>query len=346
MPGTDPHCRNPAIRAGLLLGLAALVHHPVTAERLAPTEGEPIAPIEPPAAIADEARVALGERLFHDPRLSHGDRVACASCHDLDQGGDDGRVRSPSANGESQAFNTPTVFNAALSFRLNWRGNFRTLEEHNEAVLLDEALMSTSWAEVLPKLRTDAELSQDFVAAYREAPSRETVLDALAAYQRSLVTPGAPFDRYLGGDDDAITPQEKEGYRLFKDYGCAACHQGVNAGGNLFQKFGVFEDPFANRSAGSTTLSEADAGRFALTGRNRDRQVFRVPSLRNVAVTAPYFHDGRTASLEEAVEIMGRSQLGREIGSRDVKLIVEFLGTLTGEYRGRSLADGAAGSAR
>ncbi|MGH8167157.1 MAG: cytochrome-c peroxidase, partial [Woeseiaceae bacterium] len=186
------------IRTGLLLGLSALMHFPVTAGWLAPPDGEPIAPIgppiEPPAAVPDEARVALGERLFHDPRLSHGDRVACAACHDLEQGGDDGRVRSVSANGEALTFNTPTVFNVALNFRLNWRGNFRTLQEHNEAVLLDDALMSTSWDELLPKLRADPEFSQDFVAAYRAPPSRETVLDALAAYQRSLATPDAPFD--------------------------------------------------------------------------------------------------------------------------------------------------------
>jgi cytochrome c peroxidase len=132
----------------------------------------------------------------------------------------------------------------------------------------------------------------------------------------------------------ALEPEERRGYELFKAYGCAACHQGVNVGGNLFQKFGIFYDPFGDPNA----LSEADLGRLAVTGKEADRHVFRVPSLRNVAITAPYFHDGRTASLEEAVDTMGRSQLGRPLTAQDIDLIVAFLRTLTGEYRGRPLA--------
>jgi cytochrome c peroxidase len=159
------------------------------------------------------------------------------------------------------------------------------------------------------------------------------VLDALAAYQRSLTTPRARFDRYLAGERTSITADEERGYRLFKSYGCSACHQGVNVGGNLFQKFGIFSDPFTGRGA----ITQANLGRFAITGMESDRHVFRVPSLRNVAVTAPYFHDGRAATLEEAVEIMALNQLGREIAESDIDLIVKFLGTLTGEYRGRSL---------
>src|SRR5690606_23184184 len=184
-----------------------------------------------------------------DRRLSHGDRVACTSCHVLEQGGDDGAVRSPAADGSMLPFNTPTVFNAALNFRLNWRGNFRRLEEHNEAVLLDASLMNTSWDELLPKLRADSGYSQAFLAAYGAVPDRDSVLDALAAFQRSLVTPDAPFDRWLRGDADAIGPDAERGYRLFKDYGCSACHQGANVGGNLFQKFGIFTDPLAGRQA-------------------------------------------------------------------------------------------------
>jgi cytochrome c peroxidase len=327
-----PHAR----AAALLLALTA------AGPGLAAPDGEPIAPIGPPAEALDPARVAIGERLFGDPRLSHRDRVACASCHVLERGGDDGAARSRAAGGGTLPFNTPTIFNAAFNFRLNWRGNFRTLEEHNEAVLLDSSLMNTSWDELLPKLRTDPGYSQAFLAAYRAAPDRDNVLDALAAFQRSLVTPDAPFDRWLRGDKDAIGADAKRGYRLFKDYGCSACHQGANVGGNLFQKFGIFSDPFAGRKA----PEPSDLGRYTVTGRDRDRRVFRVPSLRNVAVTAPYFHDGRTTSLEEAVEIMGRSQLGRDIPPRDVELIVAFLETLTGEVRGRSLADGADGGAR
>jgi cytochrome c peroxidase len=327
------------ILAGLLACLTTLTPFAIIfAGGPAASDGEPIAPVavsEP----TDTAKIVLGERLFSDPRLSHGDAVACTSCHRLGQGGDDGRTRSVAADGRLLDFNAPTVFNVALNFRLNWRGNFRTLEEQNEAVLLDEQLMNTSWEELLSKLRADADYGRAFAAVYRAPPDRLIILDALAAYQRSLVTPDAPFDRYLRGEADAVTAEEKQGYQLFKDYGCAACHQGVNVGGNLFQKFGIFASPFASEK----TPSQGDLGRFTVTGIESDRHVFRVPSLRNVVVTAPYFHDGRTASLGEAVEIMGRNQLGREIAKRDVDLIVKFLATLTGEHGGRSLADVADG---
>jgi cytochrome c peroxidase len=289
--------------------------------------GEPITPV-PIAAPPDPARARLGERLFRDVRLSRDDRLACASCHQLGQGGDDGRLRSIGADGRALDFNTPTVFNAALSFRLNWRGNFRTLEEQAEAVLLDPRVMGTNWAALISKLRADQAYRDAFDSAYGQPPTRPLVLDALAAFERSLLTPRAPFDRYLRGERDAIGPEEKRGYELFKSHGCVACHQGVNVGGNLFERFGVFDDPFVGRP-----VSEADLGRLALTGKAEDRSVFRVPSLRNVAETAPYFHDGRAATLEQAVAEMGRNQLGRELAPQEVGLIVRFLHTLTGEYR-------------
>ena len=299
---------------------------------------EPISPVSSPQAI-DMAKIALGETLFRDVNLSRDGTFACSSCHQLDSGGDDGRVRSVAADGRSLEFNTPTVFNAALNFRLNWRGNFRILEEQNEAVLLDPTLMNTSWEELLPKLRRNSTYTERFAEVYGGAPARDNVLDALAAFQRSLVTPDARFDKYLRGERTALTADEARGYELFKDYGCIACHQGANVGGNLFEKFGIFADPFDRRRA----RSESDLGRFTITGQERDRHVFRVPSLRNVALTAPYFHDGRTASLVEAVKIMAASQLGRELPEADARTIAGFLKTLTGEYRGAPLAGGRDG---
>jgi cytochrome c peroxidase len=296
-------------------------------------EREPIAPIKSPV-IEDARKIALGEALFFDPRLSRDDRFACVACHALDQAGNDGRAHSDGLDRRPLLFNVPTIFNAALNFRLNWRGNFRTLEEQNEAVLLDPLLMGANWPELLAKLGGDPDVRRDFIQVYGGPPDRERVLDALAAFQHSLVTPNARFDRYLAGERGAITAEEEQGYRQFKAYGCAACHQGRNVGGNLFQRFGIFADPFADKA----NVSEADLGRFTLTGNETDRYVFRVPSLRNVAVTAPYFHDGRTQSLAEAVDLMARSQLGRALPPEDVRLIVKFLGTLTGEYRGRPLA--------
>lgn len=300
----------------------------------APAVHEPIAPL--PAAIpSNSGKVGLGEKLFNDARLSGGNRTACTSCHQLERGGDDGRARTRGADGRLLPFNVPTVFNASLSFRLNWRGNYRSLEEQAEAVLLDPRLMNTTWQELIAKLRGHASYTAAFTRIYRREPQRADVLDALAAYERSLVTPNARFDRYLRGERNAITPDEQRGYELFESHGCTACHQGVNVGGNLFQRFGIFHDPFEEHPVGA-----ADLGRFTITHRSSDRHVFRVPSLRNVAVTAPYFHDGRARRLTEAVQEMARSQLGRRLTNEQVALIVKFLHTLTGEYKGKLLSDG------
>jgi cytochrome c peroxidase len=300
-----------------------------------PPGAEPITPV-PNSISADADKVRLGEMLFHDVRLSRGDVLACASCHVLAEGGDDNRARSPGWDGELLNFNAPTVFNVALSFRLNWRGNFRTLEEQNEAVLLEPSLMKTTWEELLTKLRADEAYRAAFATVYGSDPAPAHVLDALATFQRSLTTPNARLDRYLRGERDAITSEEERGYQLFQDYGCVACHQGVNVGANLFQRFGIFHDPFSQ-----LPIRTADLGRFTITGHADDRFVFRVPSLRNVAVTAPYFHDGRAQTLEQAVREMARSQLGRVLTEEEVRQIAGFLRTLTGEYRGRPLSDGA-----
>ncbi|MGI6851186.1 cytochrome-c peroxidase [Mesorhizobium sp. 1B3] len=181
----------------------------------APPAEEPITPIVA-AEIPDQGKIALGESLFNDARLSHDNAIACGSCHRLDLSGDDGQVRSAAAEGGLLDFNSPTVFNAFLSFRLNWRGNFRTIEEQNEAVLLDDRLMNTSWEELLPELRSDPDYAARFSALYGTAPDRTTVLDALAAFQRSLATPNARFDHYLKGERHALTAEEEQGYRLFR----------------------------------------------------------------------------------------------------------------------------------
>jgi cytochrome c peroxidase len=321
------------LRLTVMACIGSLIAAPLVRPLAETVDSEPITPV-PPVEALEPAKIELGHKLFHDRRLSRRDSMSCATCPDLTRGGDDGRARAAAANGGLLDFNASTVFNVGLNARLNWRGNFRTLEEQNEAVLLDPRLMNTTWPELLAKLRADSQYRAAFKAHYGGGPEREHVLDALATFQRSLLTPDARFDRYLRNEPDAITVDEARGYQLFKAYGCSACHQGVNIGGNLFQKFGVFYSPFAQRGA----VSAANLGRYTITGREGDRHVFRVPSLRNVAVTAPYFHDGRVASLERAVEIMARSQLGRELPQHDIDLIVKFLGTLTGVYQGQSLA--------
>jgi cytochrome c peroxidase len=294
---------------------------------------EPIVPV-PLTVDANTAKVALGEKLFHDPRLSHSNVLACATCHQLAQGGDDGLPLARTADGTLYSRNTPTIFNVALNARYRWDGSARTLEAEAETALHSPTMMQTTWPELLAKLRTDPEYVAAFNAAYPGGLTREHVLDALVTYQRSLLTPNARFDQYLRGRHEALTAEEQRGYQLFKAYGCAACHQGVNVGGNIFQKFGIFPGD-------SPPRDDDDLGRFTVTGAARDRLVFRVPSLRNVAVTAPYYHDGRVETLETAVDLMARRQLGRALTAAEIDLIVRFLHTLTGEYRGRSLAQPA-----
>jgi cytochrome c peroxidase len=334
-PGEAPVRRRAVAVIGALFMVSAVLQaHGTDGSPIAPG-GEPITPL-PRDVYLDADKVRLGEMLFHDVRLSHGNVLACASCHVLAEGGDDNRARSEGSDGALLDFNAPTVFNVALNFRLNWRGNFRTLEEQNEAVLLNPHLMNTTWEELLAKLRADEAYADAFARVYGSDPAPADVLDALAAFQRSLSTPDARFDRHLRGQRDAITPEEERGYQLFKDFGCVACHQGVNVGGNLFQRFGIFHDPFSR-----WPIHTADLGRFTITGEAKDRFVFRVPSLRNVAVTAPYFHNGRAETLEQAIEEMARSQLGRVLTGQEIELIAGFLRTLTGEYGGRPLSDRA-----
>ena len=290
---------------------------------------EPIQPLPPPPVL-DPRKLALGKQLFYDPRLSRDQSVACATCHNLKLGGADGKPRSPRPGGMLTPVNTPSIFNAALNFRLFWDGRAGTLEEHIQGPMEDTG---TDWEVVLQRLRQDASYVSAFSAAYSDGLTVAAIQDAIVTFERSLVTPNGRFDHYLRGEQNAITAEEKEGYRLFKAYGCTACHQGVNAGGNMYQKVGVMGDYFAKRG----DLTPADLGRYNVTGLERDRHMFRVPGLRNVALTAPYLHDGRIKTLEDAVKGMSKFMLGRPIEPREVKLIVQFLHTLNGEYDGQPL---------
>jgi cytochrome c peroxidase len=271
---------------------------------------EPITPI-PAARAQDPQRLLLGERLFNDRRLSHGNTHSCSSCHDIATNGASANVLD-TPKSQPMALNTPTVFNVSLNFRLNWGGKFRSLEEGAENTLRNPAIMASSADEVVSKLRADPEAVQQFRDAYGREPDVAAVLDAIATYERSLVTTGSRFDRWLLGEADAITPEELSGYQLFKSLGCISCHQGVNVGGNLFQRHGIFYPLGSPQPV-----------------------LLRVPSLRNVAATAPYFHDGSAPTLPEAVKMMGIAQLDRVLTEPQIAAIVAFLNTLTGTYRGQ-----------
>lgn len=294
---------------------------------------EPIQPIpvRPSYSELEEKKIQLGAMLFADPRLSSNNQTACAHCHKLDRGGADVAALSIKPDGKLTAVNTPTVFNLVLNFRLFWDGRLTSLEAHIlQPTLMDSA---TLWTEVLAKFENDRTLSASFAAIYPDGTTIANIQDALIAFERSLVALNSPFDRFLRGDTSAISSHAREGYELFKSYGCAACHQGANVGGNMFQKLGVMGDYFADRGS----ITHADLGRYNVTGKDEDRHVFRVPSLRLVVLTAPYLHDGHAKTLREAIDVMAKYQLGRVIPEQDVDRIIEFLATLPGEYEGRSL---------
>jgi cytochrome c peroxidase len=297
-------------------------------EEEASVEGgrEPIAPLEPPEGL-DPARVELGGKLFHDKRLSGDGSLACASCHPVAAGGEDGLARSPGAGGAMGGINTPTVLNSGLSFAQFWDGRAASLEAQAEGPLLAPVEMASSWERALAVIKSDPEYVRAFQGVFPDGATRENVLASIAAFERSLVTTGGRFDAWLRGDKGALSAEEVEGYQLFKAVGCVACHQGQGVGGNMYQRFGIAGNYMEERGG----LTDADLGRFVLTQKEEDRYVFKVPSLRNIERTAPYLHDGSVQTLEEAVQIMGRYQLGRPLSEREVALLVAFLKTLSGD---------------
>jgi cytochrome c peroxidase len=281
----------------------------------------------------DPNRVALGERLFHDVRLSSDDTVSCATCHSLSTAGMDNRSRSVGVNGGVGDINTPTVFNSGFNFVQFWNGRADSLEDQIDGPVNHPKEMASNWPQVLGKLGKDAAYPELFARSYRNGMTADNIKDAIATFERSLITPNSRFDKFLRGDAEALNEQEHHGYELFQNYGCASCHQGVNLGGNMYEKMGLMGDYFADRG----NITEADKGRFNVNHLPHSMHEFRVPSLRNVAETAPYFHDGNAETLEQAITIMAKYQLARPVTLQEVQDIAAFLRTLTGEYQGKAL---------
>jgi cytochrome c peroxidase len=312
-----PRCRRWLFVSLSLLSIAggslAQAPDPPVATVESALDQEPITPIPQPPD-AEPLKLALGERLFSDKRLSRDGTRACVSCHDTRSNGADARQHDTAPDGSDLPLNTLTVFNAALSFRLNWAGAARNLTAQAQALLENPAIMNTSLDEIIGRLNADPEMVRQFDEAYGRRPDRADLLDAIAVYERSLLTPGSRFDRWLAGDASALSDEEASGYRLFKSFGCIACHQGANIGGNLFERHGVFR-PLASPKP----------------------KILRVPSLRNVATTPPYFHDGSAPTLDDAVRKMAAAQLDRNLSDEQAAAIVAFLRTLSGTYRGRAV---------
>lgn len=279
-------------------------------------------------------KVLLGKRLFFEKNLSADNSMSCASCHDLAKGGTDQAVVSTGVRGQKGPINSPTVFNAAFNFAQFWDGRASTLQEQASGPINNPLEMGSDWSGVLAKLNSDKSYKEDFGKIYPNGITDKAVTDAIAAYEQSLITPVSRFDQFLNGDDRALTAEEKQGYKLFELNNCSSCHTGINLGGLSYEKMGTKIDYFAQRGG---SLTAADLGRFNVTKDPLDKHKFKVPTLRNVELTFPYFHDGSVKSLEQAVATMSRVQTGKVLSDRDVHLIVSFLKTLTGEHDGKEL---------
>lgn len=307
--------------------------------------GEPIKAIPPVSEYFEDyleiemnpAKIELGRRLFHDVRLSHDDTISCASCHDLRFGGADRAASAIGVAGHVGPINTPTVFNASLNVQQFWDGRAADLEKQADGPPNAPGEMASNWNEITAKLLKDGEIVSLLHSAYKTEGdvsaeiSKDQLLEAISDFERTLITPGAPFDAYLGGDENAVSQDVKEGYQVFKDIGCIECHSGMGVGGGSFQKLGRKNPYFGAHAEG------VDLGRFNVTKREEDKNVFKVPGLRNVALTGPWFHDASQTTLEDAVRTMARVQLDKTIDDADTARIVAFLRSLTGRFDGRSV---------
>lgn len=293
---------------------------------------EPIQPLKPYQNL-DPQKVALGGKLFHEKRLSGDNTLSCASCHDLQKGGTDRAKVSTGISQQKGGINSPTVFNAANNFVAFWDGRAANLKEQAAGPVANPIEMGATFEAVIKKLNADPAYVAEFQKAYgNQGISKETITDAIATFEKTLITPNSRFDQYLMGNASALSEAEKRGYTLFKSVGCATCHMGPNLGGLTYETLGKHADYFKTRGSAWT---DADKGRYNVTQRELDLHRFKVPTLRNIAQTAPYFHDASTGDLKEAVRVMAKVQLGKNLNAQQVDEIAQFLQTLTGEYQGK-----------
>lgn len=286
----------------------------------------------PESVDQDPAKVALGDQLFHDVRLSADNTISCASCHDLAKGGTDQLQFSIGVGGAVGPINSPTVFNSAFQFKQFWDGRAATLEEQASGPVANPLEMASSWEEATEKLLEDEAFTKAFYAVYPDGYTQANFEDAIATFERTLITP-APFDDFLTGDTEALTPQQRAGYQLFLDFSCATCHTGVILGGKSFELMGLRGDYFGDRG----NVGKPDYGRYTVTGDEYDRFRLKTPTLRNIALTFPYMHDGTVETLEEAVDVMMDYQVGKRIRPEEREAIVAFMHSLTGSYQGEML---------
>jgi cytochrome c peroxidase len=290
---------------------------------------EPI-PQTPPALPGDPAtpeKVALGKMLYFDPRLSESHNISCSTCHIIGMGGSDGRSTSIGHNWQRGGRNAPTVLNAVFNKAQFWDGRAADLKEQAGGPIVNPLEMGITKQHAVEQLKGIPGYIDAFKKAFpgeADPVVYDNIGKAIAVFEATLITPDAPFDRWLKGDDNALTEQQKQGLKIFVDKGCSACHNGINVGGGTYAPFGVVQRP------GWEFLPPDDRGRFAVTKTVSDDYVFKVPTLRNVELTAPYFHSGRAWDLKQAVAVMGESQLGQKLTETEIDKVTEFLKSLTG----------------
>jgi cytochrome c peroxidase len=291
---------------------------------------EPI-PDTPPAVEgvpSTPAMIELGRMLYFDPRLSESHNISCNTCHQIGLGGGDMLPTSIGHKSQRGGRNAPTVLNSVFNAAQFWDGRAKDLVEQAAGPIQNPIEMAITADHAVETLKAIPGYVEAFAAAFPEEKDPITidnVAKAIAVFETTLITPNAPFDRFLRGDAKALSDEQRAGLKLFIDSGCASCHNGINVGGGQYAPFGVVERP------GAEILPPDDKGRFMVTKTPDDEFVFKVPTLRNIALTLPYFHSGQSWDLEQAVGVMAVSQLGVELGAEDVRKITVFLETLTGE---------------
>lgn len=284
---------------------------------------QPISTVFP----TDSRKVNLGEKLYHDTRLSGDNTLSCATCHDLKTGGVDRRDVSVGIHGQKGHINAPTVYNAVFNIKQFWDGRAADLIEQADGPPLNPIEMgSVSWDQIIAKLKTDPQLVSQFNQIYPDGMTAQNIKESIAEFEKTLTTPNSRFDQYLKGDKNALTAQEIDGYKLFKQYQCQTCHVGQSMGGQSFEVMGLKAHYFFDRGH----LTEEDNGRYNVTHNPLDMNRFKVPNLRNVELTPPYFHDAHAKTLEDAVRDMGKYQVGVNLTQEEVDKITAFLKTLNG----------------
>jgi cytochrome c peroxidase len=288
----------------------------------------PSAPPALPGNPATAPKVELGKMLYFDPRLSASHAISCNSCHNVGLGGVDAEETSIGHQWQRGGRNAPTVLNAVFNTAQFWDGRAKDLEAQAGGPMINPIEMASPTEHVSEQLKAIPGYVSTFAAAFpgdAQPVSLANAQKAIAVFEATLITPGSPFDKYLKGDGSALTAQQKQGLQAFISKGCAGCHNGINVGGGMYAPFGTLENP------GADLLPPNDKGRFTVTKTATDEYVFKVPTLRNIALTAPYFHTGRSWDLRQAVAVMGTSQLGTKLTPQEIDNVVAFLNSLTGE---------------